>query len=508
MYDIGEDKLELEYKKSKNELKKKEMLTQAQINNLLDFLKNLDYTKEELISTYNDLHNPYLKAHDLDQLISKIANDLHIKFNKTISQGQAEAVIKRVLDIKLSSTGRTQLSEFRKKIRKYEKLVSYFKDWSQIYDHKFKVVIVGLTPEQASAYLPPPAIPEFYDQRSALGLQFYLKTVEISVRKVQLQLWDISNDSEYRSLIQQATDNSYIYWVSADANGAIIVFEKNNRESFNLAKETYNELRSATNLKFELKEEKNIYIDIPIILVGVDNGRKVTAEEAQTFAKKINAYSYVEVSETDNQNFEQIFSSLSLGIITNIQNALRKPTEESYSFKVAVVGDIRVGKTSLIELFTKGSFKKAYIKTLGAKFSISDKKIGGNLVRFTFWDIAGGKSFQYLQKNFFKGSRAAIIVYSLEENNQERDNFSQISDWHGRIKNFCGDIPIALIANKADLVDEKAWKNPKIQKFVEDNEIIGHYLTSARTRKGALEAIHAILNGIYRSFVQKKEKMI
>ncbi|MFW9878277.1 MAG: GTP-binding protein, partial [Candidatus Thorarchaeota archaeon] len=89
---------------------------------------------------------------------------------------------------------------------------------------------------------------------------------------------------------------------------------------------------------------------------------------------------------------------------------------EEFRFKIVVVGDGAVGKTSLIKKFTKGTFEKDYIKTIGAQFSKYNKKFNGDIVRLLFWDIAGQDDFNFLHHLFYKESKAAIIVYSLEEN--------------------------------------------------------------------------------------------
>ncbi|GAG77491.1 unnamed protein product, partial [marine sediment metagenome] len=88
----------------------------------------------------------------------------------------------------------------------------------------------------------------------------------------------------------------------------------------------------------------------------------------------------------------------------------------NFKFKIAVIGDGMVGKTSLIKKFTKDSFSKDYIKTIGAQFSVFDKEINEHKIRLLFWDIAGQKDFDFVRTSFFNKSRAAIIVYSLEEN--------------------------------------------------------------------------------------------
>ena len=72
-----------------------------------------------------------------------------------------------------------------------------------------------------------------------------------------------------------------------------------------------------------------------------------------------------------------------------------------FIFKIAVIGEGAVGKTSLIKRFTQGSFVKDYIKTLGAQFSRYERVIGDNndiRVRLFFWDIAGQSEFNFMRQ--------------------------------------------------------------------------------------------------------------
>ncbi|MHA2186019.1 MAG: hypothetical protein ACXAAI_13585, partial [Promethearchaeota archaeon] len=108
------------------------------------------------------------------------------------------------------------------------------------------------------------------------------------------------------------------------AHGAIIVYEKSDGDSFGSAKEYYKVIKKETDLKFKMKERPYSFVDMPVILVGLGDGKIVSAEEGQSIVKEWGASGYVEISEIDVQNFENILSSLSLGIITNYQNALKR----------------------------------------------------------------------------------------------------------------------------------------------------------------------------------------
>ncbi|MHA2008195.1 MAG: Rab family GTPase [Promethearchaeota archaeon] len=171
-----------------------------------------------------------------------------------------------------------------------------------------------------------------------------------------------------------------------------------------------------------------------------------------------------------------------------------------YVFKVVVVGDSRVGKTSLIKMFTQASFEKKYIKTIGAQLAVYIKEINGEKIKLLFWDIAGEDSFYFLRASFFNNSKAAIIVYSLEENKLGEESFFHIPDWVKEVVKYCGAIPLVLFANKVDLVDENKLDNSKIHEVAEDNNFLGDYITSAKTGQGVIEAFNAIIKELYFKF--------
>ncbi len=173
---------------------------------------------------------------------------------------------------------------------------------------------------------------------------------------------------------------------------------------------------------------------------------------------------------------------------------------QKFGFKITVIGDGRVGKTSLIKKFTKGSFEKNYVRSIGAQFSEFDKEIEGDHIRLIFWDIAGQDEFHFLRPSFYNESRAAIIVYSLEENELGKRSLENIEHWNNEVQQHCGDIPIILFANKVDLVDENNLDDIKIQKVVNDQNFLGYYLTSAKTGQGVYDAFNTIINKLYKKY--------
>jgi len=173
--------------------------------------------------------------------------------------------------------------------------------------------------------------------------------------------------------------------------------------------------------------------------------------------------------------------------------------KKDFVFKITVIGDGGVGKTSLIKKYTKGSFKKEYIKTLGAQFSKYDEKIEGSAVKLFFWDIAGQAEFSFMRPIFYKGSKAAIIVFSNAPD-EFKKSFDHILDWHEDIKKYCGDIPVVLFGNKIDLVEESSIDIEKIEEVVDKRDFLGFYKTSAKTGNGVYESFQAIIKNLYEKY--------
>ena len=172
---------------------------------------------------------------------------------------------------------------------------------------------------------------------------------------------------------------------------------------------------------------------------------------------------------------------------------------KGFVFKITVIGNGAVGKTSLIKKYTQGSFQKDYIKTLGAQFSKYDEEIDGDNCKLFFWDIAGQDEFNFMRPTFYKGSKAAIIVFS----HTDEGSYKNIMDWHEDIKKYTGELPIVLFGNKTDLVNENELNDENVKKLVEERNFLGYYKTSAKTGQGVFEAFQAIIKELYNKYKEE-----
>jgi Ras-related protein Rab-9A len=121
-------------------------------------------------------------------------------------------------------------------------------------------------------------------------------------------------------------------------------------------------------------------------------------------------------------------------------------------FKVVLMGDGSVGKTSLRRTYMGEGFRANYMITIGADFAVKKMALeGGHDVSIQIWDLAGQEHFKSVRSTFYKGAQGALAVYSTVE----RKSFDNLMNWVDECWTNAGKkIPIVLIAHKTDLRDQ------------------------------------------------------
>ncbi|MFW9843914.1 MAG: GTP-binding protein [Candidatus Thorarchaeota archaeon] len=117
-------------------------------------------------------------------------------------------------------------------------------------------------------------------------------------------------------------------------------------------------------------------------------------------------------------------------------------------FKVCLIGDGYVGKTSIRRTYLKEGFKRSYIPTLGVDFAQKSIFFEGNPTNLVIWDIAGQVAFQNLRRRYYEGSSGLILLYAVDD----RKSFDSASKWLVEAHGFMNALPpIMIVANKIDL---------------------------------------------------------
>lgn len=124
--------------------------------------------------------------------------------------------------------------------------------------------------------------------------------------------------------------------------------------------------------------------------------------------------------------------------------------QKSFIYKIAVVGNGGVGKTSMVLRYCEDTFKENYIMTIGSNFSTKtvDLQEHPNLqVKLQIWDLAGQKHFSFVRPPFYRGATGVVYVFDLTR----RSSFADLQDWKNEVEKVIGRKPCILVGNKIDL---------------------------------------------------------
>lgn len=153
------------------------------------------------------------------------------------------------------------------------------------------------------------------------------------------------------------------------------------------------------------------------------------------------------------------------------------------AYKVVMVGDFGVGKTSLVRRFVDNSFSEEYLSTIGV--SISKKKINDSTLML--WDIEGNTEFKPIFKQYLMGAKGFIVVADLQRKNTIESINKHIQLCHNVIK----EAPICIALNKSDL--EYKITNEEIETLSKLSPYIVTILkTSAKNDDAVVELFSAL----------------
>jgi small GTP-binding protein len=131
--------------------------------------------------------------------------------------------------------------------------------------------------------------------------------------------------------------------------------------------------------------------------------------------------------------------------------------------KAALIGDAQVGKTQLLQWFTRRSFSSFYKSTMGVDFSTRDMDINGQQVNLQTWDIAGQQRYEALASIYFRDTDVLIIAFDLTN----PQSFEHIEDHLKKFQAESGKLPpLLIVGTKSDLTDQRVVKQESIDSLI------------------------------------------
>ncbi|ODN01915.1 Ras-related protein Rab-21 [Orchesella cincta] len=151
-------------------------------------------------------------------------------------------------------------------------------------------------------------------------------------------------------------------------------------------------------------------------------------------------------------------------------------SSRSFSFKVVLLGEGCVGKTSVVLRYVEDRFNDKHVTTLQASFLQKRINIAGRRIQLAIWDTAGQERFHALGPIYYRDANGAILVYDITD----KDSFEKVKTWVKELKKMLGnDICLSIAGNKTDLESQRTVSTEEAENYA---ALVGakHYHTSAK----------------------------
>ena len=190
--------------------------------------------------------------------------------------------------------------------------------------------------------------------------------------------------------------------------------------------------------------------------------------------------------------------------------------EYDYLFKLLLIGNSSVGKSSLLFRFVENVWDDSFVPTIGVDFvsnllsvilifiykqKLKTLEVNGKKVKLQIWDTAGQERFKNITASYYRGGNGVLVVYDITE----RESFDNLNSWLIEIeKNANKNVYKLLIGNKCDLEDKRKVSYQEGKDFAESNGM-KFMETSAKTASKVQEAFELLTNEIIKASISKEK---
>lgn len=168
-------------------------------------------------------------------------------------------------------------------------------------------------------------------------------------------------------------------------------------------------------------------------------------------------------------------------------------------FKVLVIGDLGVGKTSVIKRYVHQIFSQHYRATIGVDFALKVFNWDNHtVIRLQLWDIAGQERYGNMTRVYYREAVGALIVFDVTR----ASTFDAVPKWKDDLDSKVTlsngkPVPAVLLANKSDQSREGlSTQIPKLDSFCKENGFVGWFETSAKENTNIEAAIRCLVESI------------
>ncbi|XP_016348910.1 ras-related protein Rab-38-like [Sinocyclocheilus anshuiensis] len=174
---------------------------------------------------------------------------------------------------------------------------------------------------------------------------------------------------------------------------------------------------------------------------------------------------------------------------------------KEHLYKILVIGDLGVGKTSIIKRYVHQTYSTNYRATIGVDFALKVLNWDSETVRLQLWDIAGQERFGNMTRVYYREAMGAFIVFDVSR----PTTFEAVSKWKEDLDSKLilsngQSIATVLLANKCDQNRDFLTNNSlKMDQYCKENGFVGWFETSAKENVNINEAANFLVKHIIAS---------
>lgn len=162
---------------------------------------------------------------------------------------------------------------------------------------------------------------------------------------------------------------------------------------------------------------------------------------------------------------------------------------EAPRYKIVFLGEINVGKTSIIMRFMYNTFETNYEATIGIDFLHKIVTVANQKVRLQLWDTAGQERFRSLLPSYIRDSHIIMVCYDVTN----MDSFARVDHWIADIRKERGEeVLVCIVGNKTDLEGERVVTTQMGQQKADDYEGVLFFETSAKDKTNVNELFYSM----------------
>lgn len=156
----------------------------------------------------------------------------------------------------------------------------------------------------------------------------------------------------------------------------------------------------------------------------------------------------------------------------------------TYNFKIVLLGEGCVGKTSCVLRYVEDAFNDKHLTTLQASFLNKKLNIRGKRVNLNIWDTAGQERFHALGPIYYRDADGAVLVYDITDT----DSFGKVKKWVKELRKMLGaeNISLVIAGNKTDLEKQRQVDADTAREYAQSVDA-SHFDTSAKLNRGIEE---------------------